>query len=344
MSRSTLAGWLRIAAAGLIVAVVAFLVAATAITPITPAIARDFPDPAVLVSDDGYFAYSTASMYDHRLWHVPVQRADDPTGDWTVVGDAMPDDPGWALHSAGGTVDITAPEVTTTGRGYLLYYVARSAAANAQCVGTALAPVPTGPFRPTPAPLVCQTDYVDSIDPQSFTDLDGHRYLLYASGQTRTTIWLQPVSPDGLALAGPRHALISADRPDEHNIVEAPALVRRGSEYVLFYSGDTFNSGAYFTNYAIAPALSGPYAKHDGQFLNRDVLGGRWPDPGGQTVVPGDPDYLVFHASTGPHVRAMFAAGLTWGPDGRPTLDLAHGITHQYAALAVAPTGAPLWW
>jgi beta-xylosidase len=175
---------------------------------------------------------------------------------------------------------------------------------------------------------------VDSIDPQAFTDRDGQRYLLYASGAHQTTIWLQRTTPDGLALLGGRRALITADRPDESNIVEAPALIAHGSEYVLFYSGNTFNSGKYFVNYATAPSLAGPFRKNAGQFVNRNTMGGAYASPGGQSVLVGpDDDQLVFHASTGPGRRAMFVAELSWGPTGQPVVDLRDGLTHRYATL-----------
>ncbi|MDT7564293.1 MAG: arabinan endo,5-alpha-L-arabinosidase [Pseudonocardiales bacterium] len=336
MSRFPYSTLVPLLTASLAVIPVAALVAATAVSTIKPVIERDFPDPAVLAVDDNYFAYSTASGYGHQFWHVPVQRASDLSGDWTVVGDALPVLPPWSARDSHGNANVTAPEVAPRkGGGYILYFVAQGGPKNVQCVGAALASSPTGPFQPTPSPLVCQPGYVDSIDPQAFTDSDGKRYLLYASGQTRTTIWLQQVTPDGLGLVGDRRALIQADRPDEANIVEAPSLVKHGSEYVLFYSGDTFNSGGYFVNYAISPALAGPFKKHDGQLVNRDSMGGSYPNPGGECVVVGKKhDALVFHASAGPHRRAMFVAGLSWSPLGRPTVDLDNGLTSRYSDLA----------
>jgi arabinan endo-1,5-alpha-L-arabinosidase len=349
--------WLRLGTAAAAVIMVIMLVAATAVTSIQPAIPGNFPDPAVLSVDGDYYAYSTASTYGNRFWHVPVQRSGELDSGWSPVGDALPTLPGWVLRDAHGDGNVTAPEVTrrTDGR-YLLYFVARSVSQGAQCIGTALSGDPAGPFTAAPAPLICQPGYVDSIDPQAFTDVDGRHYLLYAAGQTRTTIWLQQLTPDGTAPVGPRRGLITADRPDEANIVEAPSLVRHGSgsqaEYVLFYSGDTFDSGHYFVNYAVAPSLAGPFAKSAGQLINRDSLGGRYPDTGGQTVLsqghdsdrddPDDgpagiadsgPDSIIFHATTAPHVRAMFVAGLTWDPRGRPIVDLDHGLTHRYSAL-----------
>jgi len=331
VSYSTVTNGVRLASAGIIVTTASLLVAATAVTPIKPAISHDFAAPAVVDTGESYYAYSTESTYSGRRWHVPIQRADQLNGPWSPIGDAMPTAPGWAVRDAGGDTGVSAPEVAPTPDGWLLYFVARSAAANAQCIGTAIASAPSGPFRPTRAPLVCQPGGVDSIDPQSFIDDDGSRYLLYASGATRTTIWLQPTTPDGLRTVGAPSALISADRPDEHGIVEAPALIRHGGQYVLFYSGNTFDSGHYFENYATASTLAGPFRKHPGDLVNRASLGGRWPDTGGGTVVRGDPDQLVFHATTEPGVRSMFVAALGWDDDDNPTVDLDDGLTHRFA-------------
>jgi len=333
MSRSPIENWFRLLTACAIIALVAALVAATAVSPIKPVLDRDFPDPAVLTVDDNYYAYSTASGYGNQFWHVPVQRAADLTGDWTALGDALPVLPPWSARDRNGDGNVTAPEVAPRGDGgYVLYFVALAEAQHVQCIGTALASSPTGPFQPAPNPLVCQPGPVDSIDPQAFTDSDGKRYLLYTSGQRQAVIWLQPVTPDGLGLAGPRVPLIQADRPEEANIVEAPSLVKHGAEYVLFYSGNTFNSGGYFVNYATARNLSGPFVKHPGEFLNRDSLGGAYTNPGGAcAVVGGAHDDLVFHASAGPHRRAMFVAGLSWDATDQPVVDVNNGLTRRYA-------------
>jgi len=324
MSRFTGSEWARLLVAVSAVALVVVLVAATAVGTIKPVIDRDFPDPSVVAAGDAYYAYSTAAGYGHEFWHVPVQRSSSLTDDWSPVGDAMPNLPPWVARDGNGNGNVTAPEVIRRDGGdYLLYFVALAQATNVQCIGSALASAPTGPFAPAPNPLICQSGGVDSIDPQAFTDGDGKRYLLYSSGQSVATIWLQQVAADRTTPIGPRRALIAADRPEEANIAEAPAMVKRGNEYVLFYSGNTYNSGHYFVNYATAHSVAGPFVKHDGQFLSRTSLADAYTNPGGQSVVPGPRgDYLVFHASVGPHDRAMFAAGLKWDAAGEPVLEV----------------------
>jgi beta-xylosidase len=255
-----------------------------------------------------------------------VQRGTTVTGSWQALGDAMPTLPRWVAGGSNGSV--WAPEVAARSDGsYILYFTARDAARNVQCIGVALSRSPRGPFTSTAdAPLVCRPADVDSIDPKLITDTDGKQYLLYTSGRGGATIWLQQVSVDGMTPIGERRALIRADRPDEAHIVEAPALIHHGNRYVLFYSGNAFNSGHYFINYASAGSLAGPFAKNPGELLNKDALGGGFTDPGGQVVVPGRPnDFLIFHAYTAPTRRSMLAATLTWDAQNRPVLNLKAG-------------------
>lgn len=308
----------------------------TALVAIGPAIDRNFPDPSVITVGSDHYAYSTQGRYGDAYVHVPIAQSTELTGDWTPVGDALPALPPWAGTDPHGRGDVTAPDVAVRPDGrYLLYFVARAAGRGVLCIGAAVADSPRGPFHPGPAPMVCQPTAIDSIDPQMFTDRDGTRYLLYASGQIHTSIWMQRLSPDGLLVVGPAVPLIKADRPEEANIVEAPSLLRNDQGYVLFYSGNRFDSGHYFTNYATSPSLDRPFVKHCGQLLTRDSLGGAFTDPGGASVVDdGDRQELVFHASIGePRRRPMFVLGLSWDAQGHPLPDVREGLTHRYPGM-----------
>lgn len=307
----------------------------TALVEVRPVIDHNFPDPDVIIVGDDYYGYSTQSRWGNSFVHVPIVHSRDLTGVWSPVGDALPVLPPWAGVDKDGRGDVTAPNVSTGPHGgYLLYFVARAAGRGVLCIGAAASTSPTGPFHPGAAPVVCQPTAIDSIDPQVFTDVDGVRYLLYASGQIHTSIWMQRMSDDGLLVAGPAVPLIKADRPEEANIVEAPSLVRTQKGYVLFYSANRFDSGRYFINYATAPSLRGPFVKQCGQLINRDSLGSEFSDPGGQTVVSDGPHQdLVFHASTGSRRRSMFVLPLNWNDDGRPVPDVRDGLTHRYPSV-----------
>jgi beta-xylosidase len=255
---------------------------------------------------------------------VPVARSTDLAGSWATLGDALPGLPAWAALDPAGRGNVTAPDVRRRpDGGYLMYFVTPAVGVGVPCLGVAVSGSPTGPFLPAPGPLLCGPGGIHLIDPAAFTDTDGRHYLLYSAGPS--IIWIQEVAEDG--------------------IVEAPSLVKHGSEYVLFYSANNFNNGEYFVNYATAGSLSAPFVKHPGQFLTQAVLGGSYTSPGGQTVVSDTRgDRLVFHASTGPHRRAMFVLGLSWDPTGNPVLPLTNGLTRRNPTLdsSSAPQGTQL--
>ena len=292
--------------------------------PIEPSIPHDFADPTVLAVDGTYYAYSTASRYGDENFHVPVQRSRRLTGGWSHARDALPELPGWVDKTAVQAGNIWAPAVTERGHdGYLLYFAAPSTTQHTECIGVARAWAPEGPFQPTGShPLVCQPGDADDIDPKPFTDTEGTHYLLYsASREGNATIWLQQLDDDGTRTIGDRRAVIRADRADEDHVVEAPAIVRHGCRYVLFYSANAYNGGHYFTNYATADSLGDEFVKHRGQFLNQDTLGDEYQNPGGQDVLHTHRhDFLVFHAYTTLTRRAMFVAGLGWNDHDHPEL------------------------
>jgi arabinan endo-1,5-alpha-L-arabinosidase len=283
------------------------------------AIARDFPDPDVVRFGRTYYAYSTNSGGPN----VPVASATSVNGPWTARGDALPRLGAWA---SGGLT--WAPDVSRRADGrYLLYYTAHSVAINRQCIGAALATWPLGPFEPVgTGPLVCDAGDAGDIDPSSFVDTDGRRYLLYkndgnAVGGT-TSIWLQEVAADGLGFIGGRTGLIHNDRAEEAGVIEAPTLVKRNGRYVLFYSGGSYGGDGYFTSYATADAIGGPYQKAYRPLLTTASLNGTVHGPGGQDIVTvGSQDVIVFHGWINGHTaRGMYVAAVGWVAGGYPVV------------------------
>jgi beta-xylosidase len=261
---------------------------AARVDPATPKllINQDFPDPAVLETTGGYFAYATANA----TAKIPYALARAPEGPWAVQGDALARPPHWAKADS----TFWAPDVGRTDNGqYRMYFSAQLPSNGKMCLGTATAPSPAGPFQPADdAPLVCPPEDNGDIDPQSFVDTDGKHYLLYKSNAKPTTIWLQEVTNDGGTLVGARVPLIRADRDSEKDDVEAPSLVKIATRYVLFYSADTFESSSYHTGYATSAGLKGPYTKADQPLLTTAGLGNQVNGPGGADVVA---NHIFFH-------------------------------------------------
>ncbi|TDE42849.1 glycoside hydrolase [Nonomuraea mesophila] len=271
-------------------------------------IEADFPDPDVIQAGSTFYAYSTSS----RAGRIQVADAPSPTGPWTVRGDALPGKPSWA-----GDGGFWAPDVTRRADGqYLMYFTGPSTATGRMCIGAALSATPLGPFRPIgDSPLVCDPAEGGDIDPSSFVDPDGTRYLLYKNDGNAvgkpTVIWLQQVQADGVTFTGPRRELIRNDRPEEAGVIEAPVLVKHPSQYVLFYSGGSYTGNSYFTGYATAPSLTGPYTKAYRPLMTTGTFDGAVQGPGGTDVLG---DRVFFHGWVG-DARWMYTADLGWAND-----------------------------
>jgi arabinan endo-1,5-alpha-L-arabinosidase len=227
-------------------------------------------------------------------------------------GDALPQLGAWA--STGRT---WAPDVSRRADGkYLLYYAAHSTSANTQCLGAALADDPAGPFIPIgDQPLVCDAGEGGEIDPSSFVDSDGSRYLVYKNdgnsiGQA-PSIWLQPVAADGITFTGPRVKLLQNDRADENGVIEAPVIVKRPSQYVLFYSASGYSDDSYRTGFATSPTLAAAFTKSDTPLMTTESTGVH--GPGGADPVGGQ---IFFHGWINDHsARGMYVANLAWNGD-----------------------------
>jgi len=284
-------------------------------------IAEDFPDPEALKTDAGYFAYSTTSSNGN----IPVAEAAAADGPWTVLGDALAAPPTWSKPNGG----FWAPDVSARpGGGFLMYFSAVSTATNQMCLAVATASEPAGPFAAVgDGPLVCEIADAGDIDPHTHVAADGSRYLLYKSNGgpagPPSAIWLQLLSPDGMAVQGPRVELLRADLPAEHGVVEAPVLVQRPDRVVLFYSADQYLSGEYHTSYALAPTLTGPFVKAEAPLLSTSGLGGAVEGPGGAELLE---DRIFFHGwlDGGRQARGLYVMPIRFDSD-VPIVDVVNG-------------------
>jgi beta-xylosidase/predicted small secreted protein len=282
---------------------------------VNPVIDQDFPDPDTLKVGDTYYAYAT------NTGGTNVQTAmSTDLVKWQIVGEALPALPGWA--NGGFT---WAPEVTTTadGKGYVMYFTARDAASNLQCIGVATSDKPDGPFQSTAdKPWICPTGEGGAIDAGSFVDDDGTRYVLWKNdgnccgGNTR--LYLQKVSADGLTLESEPAKLIENDQPWEGLVTEAPTLWKHNGKYYLFYSANNYAGIDYSVGYAVADQIMGPYTKGDGPILKTDLKNGAALGPGGQDIVlDKDGETWMLYHSWDPSVtyRRVLLDELVWEGD-----------------------------
>ncbi|TDQ00966.1 family 43 glycosylhydrolase [Labedaea rhizosphaerae] len=296
----------------LVIVAAALLVApgAASATTVAPklVIGEDFPDPEVDQFGSTFYAYSTSSGHGR----TPYATASAPTGPWTIRGDALPTKPSWA-----GSGGFWAPDVSQRADGkYLMYFTGPSVATGRMCIGAALSSSPTGPFTPTSSqPLVCNAGEGGDIDPSSFVD-GSSRYLLYkndgnAIGQP-AIIWLQPVAADGVTFTGGRVELLRNNQASEQGVIEAPRLVKRPSQYVLFYSAGVYTTGNYQTSYAVSGSLAGPYTRAYRPLLTTASLNNAVNGPGGEDI---SGSYIFFHGHLSTGGRGMYVASLGWAND-----------------------------
>lgn len=231
---------------------------------------EDFPDPFLARFDGATYAYATGV----KGMNVQAIRSRGFTG-WSAPVEALPaaNLPHWVQRDF---AQVWAPEVMQVAGRYLLYFNARhsgftrkenDAVRPRQCLGVAVGTRPEGPFRGIDAPLVCKEFEEGAIDAHVFRD--GEQLYLYykhdsnCCGET-SAIYAQPLTADGLAAVGqPVQLIANMDSPGkqddwEWRVVEAPTMVRRGTGYFLFYSGNFFGNKNYSVAYLKCASPLGP--------------------------------------------------------------------------------------
>jgi hypothetical protein len=256
----------------------------------------DFADPFVLPAGGAYYGYSTNS----GAGDIQVIRSTDLVR-WEMVGNALASVPFWAARGS-----TWAPAVLARGGGYVAYYTVRDTTSGNQCISSAVASSPAGPFRDDSwGPLVCQHEHGGSIDPSPFVDADGRAYLLWKAeghGGSLQALWSQELTADGRGFVGTPSPLLSAGLAFERGVVEAPSMVLEGGTYVLAYAAADWNSRRYAAAYATCAGPLGPCSRPaDGRVL---TSGPRLAGPGGVELFRGHDGALwaAFHAFSEPNV------------------------------------------
>ncbi|MGH9172436.1 MAG: family 43 glycosylhydrolase [Acidimicrobiales bacterium] len=231
---------------------------------------RNLPDPDVIKVPGGYQLYASqtgvgtlriATAFTTNLRH------------WPVAHSAVAFVPPWAVNGF-----LWSPDVRFVAGQYVMYFDSLVPATvwdspgqtglghYAQCIGLAVAHHPGGPFFGTSFPLVCDFAAHGAIDPRTFVAADGTLWLDWKSDTNAntpapyspSTIYAQQLAPNGLALAGPRHKLMTADASWQLGITEAPDMVEIQGRFWLFYSGSWFNQPTYGIGIASCDGPAGP--------------------------------------------------------------------------------------
>lgn len=281
--------------------------------------AFDFADPFVLPFQGEYFAYAT------NAGAGAVQLISSPDLEqWTLIGEALQAVPAWAEPGA-----TWAPSVAEVGDDWILYYTVRERSSGLQCISSAVASTPRGPFvDDSDAPLMCQRDRGGSIDPSPFVDDEGRVNLLWKSDEVVkgriARIWVMPLDDSGRKPGWFPVELGHSDRPWENRVIEGPAMVEHDGSYYVLYSGNHWGTVNYSVGYLRCDTPLGPCTKP----ADNVVLAshGTQNGPGGTEVFRAFDGTLevAYHAWEGsdigyPNKRRIHTAPLTFS-GGRPAI------------------------
>lgn len=276
-----------------------------AATSQAPAYAHDFPDPMILRDGDTYYAYSTQTPWEKPGTVFPILRSTD-LEHWTYVADAMIGAPTW------GTGDWWAPSVIARNGTYYLFY-AGMGQAKSHCLAVATATSPMGPFADHGILSCGDTSGHGYIDPAPYVD-DSGAWLYFSVDDPHHSISVLPLTADLLHTAGPRQELFDVSQDWEHGpgwtTVEAPFMVRHGSTYELFYSGNDWRND-YAEGVATSSSPTGPFTKSPANPIlhgNAKLKG-----PGGASLFSG-PDgetWMAYHAWTA-EGRSLHVERVCW--------------------------------
>jgi len=260
-----------------------------------PVFGRIFPDPSVLRVGREYYAYATTPGKDRRKL-FPILRSRNLIH-WREAGFAFDSPPSW------GYARWWAPSVMRHRGRYYMFYSGHARRPNKMCVAVATASSPLGPFRHR-ARLAC-AGAGGSIDPApARVGKDVYLYFARTSATCkrvpgRCLIVGMKLSDDLLRARGRPTPLVGIDhaweRSGEKAAVENPALVIRGGQYYLLYSGGDWQH-SYGMGYAVSRSPLGPFVKPESRPFLRGRRGLYGPGGGSAVSGPRGDLWLVYHA------------------------------------------------
>ncbi len=281
----------------------------------------DYPDPSVVRVGNEFWACTTSTEWAPQF---PLLRSTDLVH-WKRVGAVFNERPQWSRGS------FWAPEISAHRGRFFVYYVAEHES-GPLTIAVATAERPGGPYVDH-GPLVGQAS--GSIDPTPVTGKDGRRYLIWKEdGNSRalpTTIWIQPLSADGLRLVGEARVILRNDAPWEGPVVEGPSVVRRGEWFYLFYSGNSCcgKNCNYAVGVARARSVLGPWEKYGGNPILKSNSTWRCPGHGSVVEAANGRTFYLYHAySTTDSIyvgRQVLLDEVRWNDDAWPAINDGRG-------------------
>ena len=301
-----------------------------------PIYQQDFPDPCILRTLGGLYAYGSQGMTSGGMHNIQVAFSQDGIT-WDARGDALPTKAIWAADQ-----DYWAPHVVRKGDTYFLFYNAKTGRAG-QGIGLAISLSPEGPFVDSGQPLVYGESYIN-IDAYVFLDASDNRWWM-CWGSCYEPIKLREMDASLLNFAA-NSIVIEILAPEaEHafaRLHEAAWIHTRFDQnlqktfYYLYTSGaDAFGIESYGIMVARSRQVTGPYQTlAQARELSDSVIlrsNERFMNPGAHALFTDDThqEWLLYHAyeREGLHIdsatlrrtpRVLMLDALDYDEDGWP--------------------------
>lgn len=278
-------------------------------------------DPALILQDGTFYLFQTGP----RIFGKTSTNLMSWQGTPSALGSA---NPAWVAREVPGATDLWAPDISSFGGQYHLYYSVSTFGSNSSCIGHATrASLSSGSFSDKGS-VLCSNhgtrDDWNAIDPNVVIDEAGAPWLVF--GSFWSGIKAAALNMDGTRKDTTIHAIASRNG----GAIEAPFVVRRCGYYYLFVSFDKCCDGAnstYNIRVGRSQKVLGPYVDKSGKAMMDGggtllVSGaGRWRGPGHNAVVFSQQRaYNVYHSYDAEQNGAatLRVSELAWDKDGWP--------------------------
>lgn len=277
-------------------------------------------DPAALVVGSEIYLYATGL----------VAKTSANLTAWTSATNPINPRPSWIASSVPGATNLWAPDVSTFGGAYHLYYAASTFGSNSSCIGHATRDTLASGSWTDRGSVICSNvghtgDDWNAIDPNVVLDDAGTPWLALGS------FWggIKMIKLDATGARADDTLYAIAARPSNGGALEGAWVFRRCGSYYLFTSWGSCCSSPYDYNIRVgrASVVTGPYVDKAGTQLTKGggtpVVAGNtsWVAPGHNAVIVyGGQTYNVYHALQGSSSGAatLRIAELVWDADGWP--------------------------
>jgi beta-xylosidase len=298
-----------------------------------PVWGHDFPDPQMIFFKGLFYVYGTETAAVGPGFQV---MSSPDMVHWTRPRIAFT--PPWS------TRHLWAPEVVHYRGKFYMTYSALNPETKRHDTGIAVSDTPLGPFEHRAILVHADETQGGAIDSTIFFERGGSPYLIYSQEHPRCLV-MQPLARDLMSVRPERIVLLHPDRPREHDVTEAPTLIKRNGVYHLFFSTGWFQARKGECNYAVCHASSrqlyGPYVK-DREPLITTVPGHVY-GPGHQAVIttPAGEMWLVYHGWD-PTGEPRYGGGNSGGRSLRIDRILWDGDTPRVVGPTTDPQTAPI--